>query len=79
MSTPPNDPGTEVRKQLISAIIWMVLAVAVAVILFVQAARPDNEKKTFYIIAGVFAVIAAFANGCAAWGFYQKSKTPPDA
>ncbi len=59
--------------------IWTVLAIAVAVLLFVQVARPEDDKKVFYILAGVVAVIAAAANGYAAWSLNQKSKTPPTA
>ena len=79
MTTPPTDPTSEGRKQLTSAIIWTVLAVVIAVLLFMQAARPDNDKKNFYVLAGVIAVIAAAVNGYAAWNLYQKSKTPPAA
>jgi hypothetical protein len=79
MTTPPTDPRAEVRKQLMSALIWTVLAAAIAVLLFLQAMTPGNDKKNFYIIAGIIAVIAAAANGYAAWNLFQKSKTPPAA
>lgn len=77
--TTPTDPRSDLRKQLTSAIVWTVLAAAIAVLLFVQAVRPDNDKKNFYILAGVVAVIAAAANGYAAWNLYQKSQSPPAA
>jgi hypothetical protein len=45
----------------------------------VQALQTGKEKKNFYLLAGAVAVIAAAANGYAAWNLYQKSKTPPSA
>src|SRR5262245_41269568 len=61
-NTPPTDPRATARKQFTSAVIWTVLAVVIAVVLFMQAAKPDNDKKNFYILAGVIAVIAALVN-----------------
>ena len=78
-NTPPTDPRTAAHKQFTSAVVWTVLAGILAVVLFLQAARPDNDKKNFYILAGVIAVIAAIANGYAAWHAYRQSKTPPAA
>ena len=75
--TPPADPRAEFRKQFTSALVWTILAVVLAVFLFVQATSPDNDKKNFYIIAGVVALIAAAANGYAAWNAHRQSKTPP--
>jgi hypothetical protein len=77
-NTPPDDPRAAAGKQLTSAVIWAVLAAALAVVLFLQAAKPDNDKKAFYVLTGAIAVIAALVNGYAAWNLY-KSKTPPPA
>lgn len=77
--TPPADPKAEFRKQFISALVWTILAAVLAVYLFIQASRPDNDKKNFYILAGVVAVIAAAANGYAAWNAHRQSQTPPSA
>jgi membrane protein DedA with SNARE-associated domain len=76
---PPSDPKAEFRKQFISALVWTIIAAVVAVFLFVQVPRQDDDKKTFYIIAGVIAVVAALVNGYAAWNAHQKSKLPPAA
>jgi hypothetical protein len=74
---PQDDPKAALRKQFVSALVWTILAAVLAVYLFVQASRPDNDKKNFYILAGVVAVIAAAANGYAAWNAHRQSKTPP--
>lgn len=77
MATSPNDPKADDRKRIVSAIIWTLLAAGVAVALFIQAARPENEKKNFHILAGTFAIVAAAVNGYAAWKLLQKTRTPP--
>ena len=79
MTTPPTDSGAEARKQLTSGLLWTVVAAAVAVVVFIKAAEPDNEKRTFYIIAGVIAVLAVIMNGYSAWLAYKRSKSPPSA
>jgi bacteriorhodopsin len=78
MTTPPTDPQAP-RKQLTSALVWTVVAAAVAVVVFINAADPENEKRTFYAIAGVIAVIATIMNGYNAWLAYKQSKAPPAA
>jgi hypothetical protein len=69
---PPNDP----RKEAGDALVWTLLAAAVAVGLFVYSGQVPAEKKNFYqLAAGVGALVAAY-NGFAAWTAYNKTKQP---
>jgi hypothetical protein len=74
MSTPPPQPPP--GNPLTGAIVWTLAAAAVAVFAFVKAADA-GDKRTFYTLVGVVAVIAVLVNGFGAWHTYQKSKTPP--
>jgi hypothetical protein len=75
MSTPPTAPGDSPRKERTTALLWTLSAVVVAVLAFVRAAEP-GEKRNFYLIAGVVAVIAALWNGYGAWLASRPPKTP---
>jgi|GEM_PF-4075047 len=73
-SPPPNDPKSSSGKELSNALLWTVLAAAVAVFLFVYSGKVDAEKKNFYLIAGGIAAVVAAINGYSAWTLYNKSK-----
>jgi hypothetical protein len=79
MSTAPPDPENFARKQFMSAMLWVVLSAAIAVVVFLRAAEPNQDKKNFYLLAGVVAAIAAIMNGYSAWQAYKKWKSPPTA
>jgi len=79
MSTPPAPPPLSPQKRFQSALIWTVIAAVAAVLVFLRAAQPDNEKRDFYLLAGAVAVIATIVNGYYAWVAYQQSKSPPGA
>lgn len=76
MTTPT--PETPRGSQLSSAIIWSLGALVVAIFAFVRAGQLE-DKRTFYLIAGVVAAILAVVNGYSAWQAYQQSRTPPAA
>jgi hypothetical protein len=80
-TTPPSapDPKQAAKKELTSALIWTVIAVAVAVFMFVYSGMVDPEKKNFYLIGGAIGAILALVNGYSAWNAYNKSKAPPKA
>jgi hypothetical protein len=69
--TPRGNPWT-------SALIWTVVALAVAIFAFFRAGQLE-EKRTFYLIAGAAAAALALMNGYGAWQAYQRSRTPPKA
>ncbi len=77
-TTPPSDPNPKdtAKKELTNAVIWTVIAAAVAAFLFFQSAKVDPEKKTFYLIGGAVGAIIAVINGYSAWTTYQKTKPP---
>jgi hypothetical protein len=72
---PPADPKEALRKQLTSAVIWTVLAAALAVFMFVYSNSVGPERKNFYLLGGAVAGIAALINGYNAWQTYEKTKT----
>ena len=78
MSTPPTEPNVPQRNDLRNALVWVLASLFLAVGSFIVAAGQE-EKKTFYILVGVLAVIAAVVNGYAAWVAYHKGRTPPPA
>lgn len=75
--TDPNDPKSAAKKELNNAILWAVLAAAVAVYIFVQAGKVTPEKKNLYLIGGAAAAVIAAVNGYSAWALSQKAKQPP--
>jgi hypothetical protein len=77
-TTPPPGREPTPRSQLNNALFWLIASLLIATFAFYRGAEQE-EKRTFYIIAGVVAVISVVINGYAAWLAYQKSKTPPAA
>jgi hypothetical protein len=78
MSATPSRPEPTPRSQLNNALLWLVGSVVIAALAFYRGLEGD-EKKTFYLIAGVIAVIAAIVNGYAAMIAYKKTQSPPPA
>ena len=77
MSAPSPDPKDEAaKKERSNAIVWALVSAAVAVGLLMYAGRTEPEKqKTYYLFAGVAAVIAA-VNGYSAWAVHKKTNPP---
>lgn len=76
MSAPVPDPKDDAKKEQSNAVVWALASAALAVGLLMYAGRVEPEKqKTYYIFAGIAALIAG-VNGYGAWALYQKSKPP---
>lgn len=79
-TTPPNDPkdaANKAKSELTNAVVWTVIAVAVAVFMFVNSGKVEPEKKNFYLVGSAVGAILAAVNGYSAWTLYNKSKQPP--
>jgi chromate transport protein ChrA len=75
MSAPEPNPQDS-QKDPSNAIVWALVPAAVAVGLLMYAGRIEPDKqKTYYILAGLAAVITA-VNGYSAWALYKKANPP---
>jgi ammonia channel protein AmtB len=80
MSATPPDPKDAAKKEANNAILWALLAAALAAYMFVSAPGIEDEKKrTFYYVGGVIAGLVAAFHGYAAWVAHNKAKQPPKA
>ncbi|MDY3556428.1 hypothetical protein R5W24_005593 [Gemmata sp. JC717] len=76
MSATAPDPKDEAKQDQSNAVVWALAAAAVAVGLLMYAGRIEpGKQKTYYILAGLAAVVAA-VNGYSAWSLYKNAHPP---
>ncbi|AWM39667.1 hypothetical protein GobsT_19810 [Gemmata obscuriglobus] len=76
MSAPAPDPKDDAKQERSNAVVWALASAAVAVGLLMYAGRIEpGKQKTYYILAGLAAAVAA-VNGYGAWSLYKNAHPP---